>query len=453
MPIYAWTGTSESVGNTTQYNFGGNLSGTSERIGNTIHYRLSDGSTGIIEVDGDTFRYNLGNGNTGISQTIGNTTQYNFSGGLSGISENIGGTVHYNFSDGTNGIGETIGNTTHFNFTEPISLPTLNPLPSPNYINTRKFNYDLPATDVYSPPVITNQNPKPVDLQRFKIAQTGFDVCYPTLSSECPTLLSYFNERTNSYQKYPNSSSGGYSALTECIKSRAGEPDYNKFSNNISDCSNAIKDDYELAKEKGCFDALNKCYELRIKCPIGAAFITTSGECSCGFGEVLNEAGTACVYYQKVSSVNPVEEKTLPSCPPNSTLDATNSSCSCNTGFALYEPQKKCVSVPKNAHVVETEAAAWLCNEGYKEKDGQCELKTDPRLAAIKAIYIQEVLAKSDSPKEDSNISTQQESINSQKPAPAPASATVMNNKKFILFAVIIISVIGIGIFIYKMKK
>lgn len=298
MPIYAWTGTSESIGNTTNYNFGGDLSGMSERIGNTIHYRLSDGSTGIIEVDGDTFRYNLGNGNTGVSQTIGNTTQYNF-------------------TDGTNGIGETIGNTLHFNFTDPYRSPSLNTLPSPNYTNTRKFNYELPTTDIYTPITRIDSKSKSVDLQRFKIAQTGFDICHETLSNECPSLLGYFNERTNSYLKYPSNGAGGYAVLAECIERKTEDPNYinsfkyNNLSNEISNCSNAISDDYDTAKTKGCFDALDKCYELRIKCPIGATFISSSGECSCGFGEVLNETGTACAYYQNVTSVNHIEEKLL----------------------------------------------------------------------------------------------------------------------------------------------
>lgn len=94
---------------------------------------------------------------------------------------------------------------------------------------------------------------------------------------------------------------------------------------------------------------------------------------------------------------------------------------------------------------MESATDAWLCNEGYKERNGQCEFITDPRVAAIKAIYIQEVLAKSDTPREDSHISTQQEGIYTQ----------IMNNKVFILLAAIIISVIGIGIgiFIYKTKR
>jgi len=55
----------------------------------------------------------------GSSQRIGNQTQYNFNNGVSGSSTSVGNQTFYNFNNGVSGSSTTIGNQTFHSFSSP----------------------------------------------------------------------------------------------------------------------------------------------------------------------------------------------------------------------------------------------------------------------------------------------------------------------------------------------
>ena len=62
----------------------------------------------------------------------------------------------------------------------------------------------------------------------------------------------------------------------------------------------------------------------------------------------------------------------IPTCGANASYSSSAASCVCKSGYTVSTDKVNCVVLPANAHSVNNNTDAWLCDQGYTEVSGKC---------------------------------------------------------------------------------
>ncbi|MBU4601214.1 hypothetical protein L6307_01390 [Candidatus Parcubacteria bacterium] len=65
--------------------------------------------------------------------------------------------------------------------------------------------------------------------------------------------------------------------------------------------------------------------------------------------------------------------------------EAENKTLVCPSDYGLSIDKTKCIKIPENAHVVDSQTDAWLCNDGYKEKNNKCIKEYKSEIQEVKS--------------------------------------------------------------------